>query len=77
MTAQERYKRKYDKRIRTTLRVSAGDKFFLANPPGLSHADANREDVILQTKMMSPTSDPHDAIRSTDTTVTIAVDGVH
>lgn len=76
-TSQERYSRDHDKRVLRILRVHAGHKCFLVNPPGLAHTDANRIDTLPQSKLRSPTSGPHDFIRSTETTATISVNGVH
>lgn len=74
---KSRYKRDHDKRVRTILYVHSGDNFFLGNPPGIAHADANRANKSVQSKLNSPASGTHEVIRSTDTTVTISVDGVH
>lgn len=47
-SVQGRYKCDHYNRVRMILRIGAVDKVFLANPPGVSHADTNRANTILQ-----------------------------
>lgn len=76
-TAQGRYKCDCEKRVRTILRVRAGEKIFLANLLGLAHDNTAHTDALTQSKLGKPASDPHEFNNSTDTTTTISVDGVH
>lgn len=76
-TAQGRYKRDHDKRVRTILRIRTGDKVFLANRSGRAHADTDRADTLIQLKLSPPASRPHDVIGATDTTASISVISVH
>lgn len=81
-TAQRQYECDHDNLDIMILRVHAGDKVSLRiiRAPwaslGLAHADANRTDTTLQSKLSSTDSGPHDIIRSTDRMATISMDCV-
>lgn len=54
--------------------VNACDKVCFINLPGIFHTNKSLADTILNAKLRSPASVPHDIIHFTDTTSSISLD---
>ena len=75
-TQQARYKRYFDKRIRSTPDVNVGDEVFIDNPPSLGKPMSERLADEPKSKLSKKASKAYKVLATDDSSVTIDRDGI-